>query len=258
MGTVMLHGNSSGNAALNVKRYESKDNLPTTGTFNEIAVITNTQFNSWRVSAQPPASPEANMLHIRTATTAKAKIDLLSGNTIEICIANVSQYKAGKWEDVPAYVWMNDKWEDLASVIYAPGNHAVTITGDWNIRSSSGGSSEEDENGVTLHGRRDNYDNASMATKIPVSLAGYSKLIIKAEATNTDSNLIVFGLCTSTTPTACGDDHYKKKAVLKAANTVCETELDITGSTSEYIGVTVNSGNRSFASTITVYEIRLE
>lgn len=122
---VISGGGGGSGVSLNVKAYAS---LPSSGTANDIAVITSTSMTGWKVQAEAPTSPTAGLVWIDVGEGSSAPIQL---DNVQISPIRAYQYVSGAWKSLDAYVRVGSSWTQFSKAkleIFTDGTINTSVT----------------------------------------------------------------------------------------------------------------------------------
>ena len=160
--------------------------LPSTGSENDICVISEVPMKNWIMSPDKPSGAPRNDgdVWIQYSVTGNT-FNILKNNTMLIATIKAWQYVDGAWVDTVARSYQNGVWVSwIADVyLYNSGDECTDITGGWSMVSNDGNKSMglTKTNGylnitVSWSGTYTAYSSTSTANTVDVSK--HSKLNI--------------------------------------------------------------------------------
>ena len=173
-------GGVGGGLDFKVKSYET---LPSVGTDNEIAVITNTPMTGWVMQAEQPTASDG-LVWIEVSTTSEVPFYADKKELIRLYPASVKQYVNGAWASKEAHIYQGEWkqfWQEMLQ-LYWDGKESAE-TGTWNV---SNGSKESTYIHMRLAGQTEG--RIYPTNKVNV---GSSKTI-SAEVSSPADNLLTF------------------------------------------------------------------
>ena len=129
-----LSSGGSGDNPLNVK-ISSGSELPSTGSTNEVYVVTVAAVTKWVMSAEIPSSPESGMVWFQTALSGSAELDILKQNSLLLALTNCKQYINDEWINCDAYLWSGTAWiqfgQEITILYEATGDDMTSLASSW-------------------------------------------------------------------------------------------------------------------------------
>lgn len=172
------HGGGGGsNLNFNVVAYATADELNAAAPKdNTIGVITQSKITGWVFDSVEPEALEEGELWFATTEISEAPFNALKKNAIMVYVTTAKHFIGGALTDVTAKLRKNGEWVgfDPKLWLFKSGDECLDVTGGWVGTKGDG---------YISFGGAGSSNNAY--TQNTISAAGYSKMYIEYELTNT-------------------------------------------------------------------------
>lgn len=95
---------------------------PASPTENTIWVNTDQAITDWILSPDQPESPTEGMVWVQTNGLSRRRFNVLTGETIVVCIAYAHQYLSGAWVQKESQLYRDGQWLTEVTWLYKPGD----------------------------------------------------------------------------------------------------------------------------------------
>lgn len=241
---------------LSFKVYATSSRPTTSGTENDISIITSVPMSNWILSPDSPSGvPRTNGdVWIKYSVTGNT-FNALKNNTMLITTISAWQYVDDVWVDVEAASYRNGVWTDWWNgELFTNGNQYENITGGWSSwkwRNQNLGNATISESGINV---QPTDACVAVTTNDKVDLSKYSKVYFDVvENTFKTDGRVWFGAKTDKT----ASDLIDVKTDIGELS-VGTYFLDVSGTNGEfYVGIFVWNATSATYLTYTINNVRL-
>lgn len=171
-------------------RVKTAETMPTTGTENDIAIITAVPMKNWIMSPDAPGGAPRTDGDVWLQYSVSGDVfNALRSNAMMIAPRKAWQYVNGAWTNVPSSIYKNGDWNPLNvdGYLYNRGDECDSVTGGWTFtqgRSSNPlGTYVKNADSIELT-VTETQSSTQAVTANTVNLTDYSKIHINVLSSN--------------------------------------------------------------------------
>ena len=215
---------------------------------NMIWVNTATEITSHVFSVTEPNSPEAGMVWFQTGDSSHVAFSATADNVIMVYPLTAKQYVSNAWTDVAAKSYLSGSWVTWVTWYFEAGSG---VTADWKGHNQTNAQTNVSASYMTLKSESYTPNACAINSDSAYDLTNISRLYFDSESTNA-AQVRFYGV-SSTKPSDASVTFAAKVKPASAGRGI--SELDVSGLTGSYYIVLQSDGGSNKGGLDTVYNI---